>query len=155
MNNILLATAGNSDCRRAEDYALDYCQRHGVSLNIVHCIQSSLSHYGLVDSLATEGDRSDFIEYSQSKECLEAECRLTRVTGKARSRNIHYQLYIEWKSPLYSILRCIRHCQSALLVVGGKEKRHYPFSLVNCLKRKATCAVMQIKSQDKKAEQKE
>ncbi|WFS63099.1 universal stress protein [Pseudodesulfovibrio thermohalotolerans] len=144
MDSILLATTGEAHCMRAEDYALKYCALNRTSLDIIHVVEDNLSHYGMIDSLATEGDRRDFIAYSQKVERPEVERRLARITGKAESMNINYRLYIEWKSPLYCILKHIRHVKSQLLVVGGRKRRHNPFSLVRCLSRKASCEVMQV-----------
>lgn len=144
MDNILLATTGKADCLDAEDYALGYCSRHGARLTILHVAESALSHYGLVDSLATEGDRREFIEHVQRQELPAAERRLARIMDGARSMNIKYQLYIKWTSPLCCILNLVRRTNPKLLVVGGGTKRCTPFGLVRRLARKAPCAVMQV-----------
>jgi nucleotide-binding universal stress UspA family protein len=144
MGGILLATTGSAKCRRAESYALDYCQRNNTLLTVIHVVEPGLAHYGEVDTLATEGDRSDFINHVRRQELSEAQRCLTRLTEEADSRNIHYRLYIEWKSPLYCIVKQIRLTAPELLVVGGRRSRRNPFCLVRCLNRKAACAVRQV-----------
>jgi nucleotide-binding universal stress UspA family protein len=144
MSGILLATDGGLHCKRAEDYALDHCRRHGTPLDIIHVVEHGLSHYGQVDSLASEGDRSDFIAHVRRQQPAGAGRRLARAANAAVSGNIHYRLYIEWESPLYSILRHIRRNEPELLVMGGGRTRRNPFSLARRLGRKASCAVRQV-----------
>jgi nucleotide-binding universal stress UspA family protein len=144
MKTILLATTGSDRCTCAEDYALNYCAKNRTSLEIVHVVETSLSHYGLIDSLATEIDRHDFIAHARQQELPEVECRLARLIDKARGMNISCRVHVGWQAPLYCILKRLKQNNARLLVVGGRKKRLNPFSLVNCLRRKACCTVRQI-----------
>lgn len=144
MRHVLLATTGSDDCRRAEEFAVSYCAREAMPLRIIHAVDSSLEHYGQVDTLATEGDRHSFIGHARHQESFDATERLQRVMAHARAFNVDYELYIEWDAPLYCIVKQARRDGSELLVIGGKRKRFNPFSLSRSLMRKAPCAVKQI-----------
>lgn len=142
--NVLLATTGRDNCLKAEEYALSYCAENAATLGIVHVVESDLSHYGQVDSLATEGDRSDFIIHARRQEEYDVRQRLERVTARAEALNVDYELYIEWDAPLYCITKHVRETRSELLVIGGEKKRFNPFSLSHCLTRKVPCQVRKI-----------
>ncbi|MGE4505131.1 MAG: universal stress protein [Desulfovibrionaceae bacterium] len=144
MKNILLATTGTSQCRKAEDYALEYCLHHGATLRIIHVVEPQLDHYGLVDSLATETDRHDFIDHTRKLEMPSIQERLERILNQAKALGIKYELYIQWDAPLYSIVKQARKENVELLVIGGREKRFNPFSLAMSLTRKAPCQVKQV-----------
>ncbi|WP_462327934.1 universal stress protein [Desulfobaculum sp.] len=144
-STIVLATTGGQCCKNAEDYALAYCAKNSASLGIVHVVESSLSHYGLVDSLATEGDRHDFIRHARTQEMPEVERRLARLISRAEAMHIPYKLHVGWQSPLYCILKQLQENNAQMLIVGSKHSRPNPFSLTSCLRRKAPCDVRQIR----------
>lgn len=144
-NRVLLATKGTPSCSNAEASALSYCQANDAELVVVHIVDSSLKHFGLIDPLATEIDKSYFVEYVVRLCKCEAMERLEKLKSRADLSAIPLQLRISDGSPLEEILQAAREIDPKLLFIGGRARPTYHlFSLANRIRRKVPCPVRQV-----------
>lgn len=144
-NRVLLATKGTPSCSNAETSALSYCQVNDAELVVVHIVDSSLKHFGLIDPLATEIDKSYFVEYVVRLCRCEAMERLLKIRSRADLSGIPLQFRIGDGSPVAEIEQAVREIDPELLFIGGKARPGYHlFSLANRIRRKVACPVRQV-----------
>lgn len=143
MTRILLATKGNGNCQKAEEYALACCRETSATLNVVHIVESSYSHYGYHDSLATEGDRDAFVTYSLRMDRVMASQRLKRVLLRADELSLPCDSYVGWGDPVRGILVQAMQLNPDIIIVGGTHGGSI-FSIYSRLQRKVACTVKQI-----------
>ncbi|MBI4804835.1 MAG: universal stress protein [Desulfovibrio sp.] len=104
MRRILLGSDGSQQARHVEDHVISLAHDGGGSVIAVHVVEKDLMHYGLIDQLATQGDKEGFMRYVRElgeRECLE---RLGGFRERARQRGVEAQLMVRWGDPLGEIL---------------------------------------------------
>ena len=142
---VLLATKGTPSCSNAEKSAISYCRANDAELVVLHIVDSSLKHFGQIDPLATEIDKSYFVEYIDRLCEYEAKERLESLKSLADLSAIPHQLRICDGSPLQTIVQTVSEVKPELLIIGGKARPAYRFfSLSNRIHRKVRCPVQQV-----------
>lgn len=104
MRRILLGSDGSAQARQAEDHVISLAHEEGGSILAVHVVEKDLMHYGMVDPLATQGDKEGFVHYVRElgeRECLN---RLGEFRQRARKRGVEVTLMVRWGEPLGEIL---------------------------------------------------
>lgn len=143
MKRILLATDGQPASARAEAYAIHLAAESGAPLTAMYVVESDLLHYGMVDQLATEGDKAAFIEHVRregERECVE---RLSEFDARARARGVAPERVVRWGAPLKEIVSTASDVAADVLVVGGASwgVRWTSPSVSSSLERKSPCSV--------------
>ncbi|MEL7639255.1 MAG: universal stress protein [Solidesulfovibrio sp.] len=103
MRRILLGSDGSRQARQAEDRVISLA-KGGDSIVALHVVPTDLMHYGLVDQLATQSDKEEFLRYIRElgeRECLD---KLSGFLARARERGVDARLSVRWGEPLREIL---------------------------------------------------
>lgn len=104
MRRILLCSNGSPEARRAEDYVLTELRSCGGSVFALHIVDTDLMHYGLVDQLATQGDKENFLCYVREEGERECRGRLGGFLERARKGGVDALLGVRWGEPLREML---------------------------------------------------
>lgn len=104
MRRILLGSDGSAMARQAEDHAIALLNADGGSVIALHVVDTDLMHYGLVDQLATQSDKEDFLRYVREQGESECLARLGGFLERAQERGVDAQLGVRWGEPLREIL---------------------------------------------------
>lgn len=117
--NILLAIHGEEE-EKFIRCALDLTKFYGASLTGLHITETSLAHYGYVDTLASSVAKEQFIDYIHQQ----ADERKNRANWAFKARAEEMGLTFRWKTrdgnPADEILSEIKEGYYDLLILGTK-----------------------------------
>ena len=145
MKNILLATNGKKNSRHAEAFAISQCRRHGATLSVAYVLDCDLQHYGQIDQLATEVDKTDFINYVHQQAELEARSLSISWQEKAKQNNIDVQVYLGGGKLANFISQTAADLKADVVIIGGRAPRLFTNSrLSRKLSQNTSCPVRHI-----------
>lgn len=104
MRTILFGGDGSVEARQAEDYVLSRAQADGAAIVALHVVDTDLMHYAMVDHLATQSDKEEFLRYVRIQGERESMVRFGPFAEKARGRGIEIRLVVRWGEPLRELL---------------------------------------------------
>ncbi len=149
MIQIALAASGSSAAWAVEKYAFDYCMGQNISkLTVIHVMDTSLSHYGKFDQLASGNCKKDFVDYiyqSAEKNYLKLKDRICKMSQEKR-------IELHWKciegNPVSVISNFVSEQNISHLFVGKGKKRDSffgpPKQTAQLLRRNCPCKVIAI-----------
>lgn len=149
MIHVALAASGSSAAWPVEKYVFDYCVGQKISnLTVIHVMETSLSHYGKFDQLASGNCKKKFVDYiyqSAEKNHIKLKDRICRMSQEKR-------IELHWKciegNPVSVISSFVSKQNISHLFVGKGKKRDSffgpPKQTVQLLRKNCPCKVIVI-----------
>jgi len=104
MRRIILGSDGSTQARNAEDQVISLAHGDDCSVIALYIVATDLMHYGLVDQLATQSDKEDFMRYVSELGKRECRDRLGGFLERAQEHGVAAQLNVRWGEPLREVL---------------------------------------------------
>lgn len=118
---IFCVVDGTKKTVNAENWAFEKCCAEGYQLDLLYVVDSNLEHYGQVDILATDSDKSDFIAYIQKTADREARAYKVVAERKFEDQNIVGKVHLQTGDLIENIVKLCSLWQPECIVVGGKS----------------------------------
>lgn len=120
MRRIILGSDGSPEAREAEQYALAMLQP-GDDIIALHVVNTDLMHYGLIDQLATQADKENFLAYIRKQGEEECASRLGPFADAAAKSGAKVALHVRWGDPARELLSIASEHDAHEIVLAGSS----------------------------------